>query len=159
MTDSIEPLSFCGLHCGTCWLRNGNVAEHATDLLAELKAMRFEAWGPAQADLNRKECGAFQHAQQALDVLAAWNHMRCEKSCRSGGGSAECKIRQCCKTSQRAGCWECERAETCEILGVLKPVNGGLYLDNIRRIKKVGVSAFLAESARHNGLTFYVDPE
>jgi hypothetical protein len=42
---------------------------------------------------------------------------------------------------------------------VLKPVNGRLYLDNIRRIKQVGVSAFLAESAGQKGLTFYADPE
>ena len=158
-TDQLEPLSFCGLHCGTCFIRNGQVADHATDLLAELRAMRFEAWGPQLAELNQKEFGAFRHARPTLEVLAAWNGMRCEKSCRRGGGSADCKIRECCKTNQRSGCWECERAEGCETLGALKPVNGRLNLDNIRRIKVVGVSAFLAECARQKGLTFYVDPE
>lgn len=159
MTDPLAPLSFCGLHCGTCWLKNGHVADHATDLLAELKTMLFGAWGPSLAELNRKEFAAFQHVQEALDVLAAWNHMRCEKFCRDGGGSADCKIRQCCKASQHAGCWECERVETCELLAALKPVNGRLNLDNIRRIKEVGVSAFLAESAGQKGLTFYADPK
>ncbi len=154
-TDQLEPLSFCGLHCGTCYLRNGHVAEHATALLAELKAMRFEAWGPAQGELNRKEFGAFRHAQHALDVLAAWNGMRCERACRQGGGSADCKIRECCKASQRAGCWECVRVETCETLAALNPVNGRLHMDNIRRIKRIGVAAFLAETAKHEGLTFY----
>jgi hypothetical protein len=158
MTDQLE-LSFCGLHCGTCFVRKGHVADHATDLLAELKAMRFEAWGPSLAEMNRKEFGAFRHARHAIDVLTAWGSMRCEKSCRSGGGSADCKIRECCQASQRAGCWECERAETCGVLAALKPVNGRLNIDNIRRIKVVGIPAFLAESAERKGLTFYTDLE
>ncbi len=159
LADQLEPLSFCGLHCGTCYLRNGHVAELATGLLSELKAMRFETWGPRLGEFNPKELGAFRHAQHALDVLAAWDNMRCERACREGGGSAECKIRKCCQTSRRAGCWECARAETCEILAELNPVNGRLHLTNIRCIKSVGVAAFLAEVAEQKGLTFYLDPE
>ncbi len=157
-TDEIEQLSYCGLHCGTCYLRNGHVADHATDLLAELKAMQFEKWGPPLARLNPTEFAAFRHTNAALEVLEAWNGMRCEKSCRRGGGSPDCKIRECCKASHRLGCWECDRVERCETLAVLKPVNGNLNIDNLRRIATIGLSAFLAESAKQNRLTFYTDP-
>lgn len=107
------------------------------------------------AKMNPAEFAAFRHAKGALAVLDAWNAMRCGKPCRSGGGSAGCRIRECCKTSHRLGCWECDRAEQCETLAALKPVNGKLNLDNLRRIKTIGVSAFLAESAKQKRLTFY----
>jgi len=158
-SDQLEQLAYCGLHCGTCYLRNGHIADHATALLAELKSMRFEKWGPPLASMNPREFAAFRHAQDALEVLEAWNAMRCERPCRSGGGSADCKIRECCKTSRRLGCWECGQAEQCETLAVLKPVNGNLHIDNLRRIKTIGVSAFLAESAKERRLTFYTDED
>jgi hypothetical protein len=156
--DQLEQLSYCGLDCGTCYVRNGHIADHATALLAEFKAMRFEKWGPPLATMNQREFGAFRHAQDALEVLEAWDAMRCEKPCRNGGGSADCKIRECCKASHRLGCWECDRAEQCETLVALRPVNGNLNIDNLRRIKTIGVSGFLAESAEHKRLTFYTDP-
>ncbi len=157
VTDGIEQVSYCGLHCGTCYLRNGHVADHVMSLLTELKAMRFEKWGPPLARMNPREFGAFRHTQDALDVLEAWNAMRCEKTCRSGGGSGDCRIRLCCKASDRPGCWECDRMEECETLAALKPVNGYLNVDNLRRIRAIGVPAFLAESAKQNRLTFYAD--
>jgi hypothetical protein len=140
-------------------VKNGNVADRATALLAELKGMRFEKWGPPLATMNPREFAAFGHAQNALDVLAAWHAMRCEKPCRSGGGSADCAIRECCKTSRRLGCWECDQAEQCPTLAALQPVNGRLNLDNLRRIKAIGLPAFLAESAQQHRLTFYTDPD
>jgi len=158
-TDPIEPLSYCGLHCETCYVRNGQIADHAMALLAEFKAMRFEKWGPPLARMNPGEFAAFRHTQDALGVLEAWDAMRCGKPCRSGGGSADCKIRECCKASHRLGCWECGQAEQCETLAFLKPVNGNLNIDNLRRIRTIGVSAFLAESAKQKRLTFYADPE
>ena len=157
-TEELEQLSYCGLHCGTCYVRNGHIADHATALLAKFKAMRFDKWGPPLARINPTEFGAFRHTYDALEVLEAWNAMRCEKSCRSGGGSTDCKIRECCKASHRLGCWECALVEQCETLAVLKPVNGNLNIENIRRIETIGVSAFLAESTRQNRLTFYADP-
>jgi hypothetical protein len=156
--DEIEQLSYCGLNCRTCYVRNGHTADHATGLLAEFKAMRFEKWGPPLARLNPTEFAAFRHTRDALEVLEAWNAMRCEKPCRSGGGSADCKIRECCKASHRLGCWECDQVEQCETLAVLKPVNGNLNIDNLRRIETIGLSAFLAELAKQHCLTFYSDP-
>ncbi len=47
--------------------------------------------------------------------------------------------------------------EECETLAALKPVNGYLNVDNLRRIRASGVPAFLAESAKQNRLTFYAD--
>ena len=158
MADQIEQLSYCGLCCGTCFVRNGHIVDHATALLAELKAIRFEQWGPPLARTNSKEFAAFRHANDTLEVLQAWNAMRCEKSCRNGGGSAKCAIRDCCEASGRLGCWECDRAEHCEPLAALKSVNGNLNIDNLRRIKTIGLSAFLAESAKHQGLSSYTDP-
>lgn len=157
VSDPLEQLSYCGLHCGTCYLKNGHVADHAIALLAEFKTMQFEKWGPPLAKMNQREFGAFRQTQDALDVLEAWDAMRCGKSCRHGGGSADCKIRECCKASHRLGCWECDRAEQCEALAALKPVNGTLNIQNLRRIKTIGASAFLAESTEHRRLTFYSD--
>ena len=54
--------------------------------------------------------------------------------------------------------WECDRAEHCEPLATLKSVNGNLNIDNLRRIKTIGISAFLSESAKQEGLSFYTDP-
>jgi hypothetical protein len=158
-SDRLEQLSYCGLHCGTCHVRNGEVVDRATALVAELKAMRFEKWGPALARMKPREFAAFRHAREALDVLAAWHAMRCEKACRNGGGSADCAIRECCKANRRLGCWECDQAEQCSTLAALQPVNGTLNLNNLRRIKAAGVSAFLAESAKQAQLTFYTDSD
>jgi hypothetical protein len=162
MSDQSSPLqriSYCGLDCGSCYLKNGNIADHATALFLELHDIQFNKWGPPLANMNAKELASFRHAGQCMEVLKAWDCMRCEKFCKEGGGSAECAVRDCCLNKGYAGCFECERAESCGTLGALKPVNGELNIENIRAIIARGAAAFVKESSQSRKLKFYLEPK
>ncbi len=154
-----ERLSYCGLDCGTCYLKNGRIADLATTLLSELTEIRFERWGPSLAKLNPLEVASFRHAESCMAVLKAWDCMRCDKFCKHGGGSSKCDIRDCCRNKGLAGCFECERFETCDTLSALKPVNGELNLVNIRKIIADGIDAFVEETSKSRDLKFYLEPK
>jgi hypothetical protein len=90
-----------------------------------------------------------------MEVLNSWDCMRCEKFCKDGGGPMKCSIRDCCREKGYAGCFECIRVESCDILGALKLVNGDLNIENIRKIVSGGVAAFIEESSKSVKLKFY----
>jgi hypothetical protein len=64
--------------------------------------------------------------------------LRAEKMCRGGGGNPWCKIRQCARKREFAGCWECGEADACRKLLLA-------YRPNLDRIRRGGMKAFLAK--------------
>jgi hypothetical protein len=155
----ISRISYCGLDCGTCYLKNGHIADHAKALYNELCDIQFDKWGAPLANINPKELASFCHAKQCMEVLKSWDCVRCEKFCKDGGGSMQCSIRDCCRERGYAGCFECASAESCDILGMLNPVNGNLNIENIRKIVVNGLAAFIEESSKSVKLKFYDETE
>jgi hypothetical protein len=147
-------IGYCGLYCGNCILRIGNVADLSRQLLEKFHEIKFEKWAKGLASLS-KELKAFENYESCYEVLEAWQEMRCEKVCKEGGGGASCKIRICCQKKNIEGCWECEQFEDCKTLAWLKPVNGEVNINNIRKIRSEGIEKFIEEMSRKEFCDFY----
>lgn len=130
-----SSLSYCGIDCGACFIRNSKIADQAQRLLAGFRKVRFEQWAKKLAKLNPRELSAFAKQEACYQVLQAWDAMRCGQTCRSGGGSKRCAIRHCCRKKKLAGCWLCGQSETCPTLGAVLAINGDLNLPKIRQRK------------------------
>ena len=137
-------IGYCALYCGNCVLRIGKVADLCGQLLEKFHEIKFEKWAKGLASLS-EEVKAFEKYESCYEVLKAWEEMRCEKPCREGGGSADCKIRICCRKKNIEGCWECEKFEDCDTLARLKPINGEVNINNIRKIRTEGIDKFIEE--------------
>ena len=128
---TVETLGYCGARCLTCFAYKRNVSEAAKALRRELRAEKLkESWKefPFLAD--------YASFKKSLDGLAA---LRCTKMCRGGGGNPWCKIRQCARKLEFAGCWECDEADACKkLLPACRP--------NLERIRRGGLKAFLAKA-------------
>jgi len=137
-------IGYCALYCGNCVLRIGKVADLCGALLEKFHEIKFEKWAKGLAALS-EELKAFDKYESCYEVLETWEEMRCEKPCREGGGSASCKIRICCQKKNLEGCWECEKFEDCDTLARLKPINGEVNINNIRKIRTEGIDKFIEE--------------
>ena len=128
---TVETLGYCGARCLTCFAYKRNVSEAAKALRRELRAEKLkESWKefPFLAD--------YASFKKSLDGLAA---LRCTTLCRGGGGNPWCKIRQCARKLEFAGCWECDEADACKkLLPASRP--------NLERIRRGGLKAFLAKA-------------
>ena len=149
-----KSVAYCALYCGNCVLRTGNVSDLARKLLEKFHEIKFEKWAKALAKIS-KELKAFENYNLCYEVLEAWDAMRCKNLCREGGGSSKCKIRICCQEKNLDGCWECENFEDCDTLAWLKPINGEVNLNNIRKIKTEGIDKFIEEISRKEFCDFY----
>ena len=152
--DETTEISYCALYCGNCFIRNGAVADQAQNLLDEFKKVNFEAWAEGLAMIS-PEMRAFSHCRECLDVLKAWDSMRCIHSCKEGGGSTGCRIRECCLGKGLNGCWECDLHNSCETLDWLKPVNGEINHDNIELILKEGTDVFIRKMKKQKYSAFH----
>ena len=57
------------------------------------------------------------------------------------------------------GCWECEQFEDCDTLAWLKPVNGEVNINNIRKIRTEGIDKFIEEMEGKEFCDFYETKE
>ena len=135
-------VAYCGLYCGDCVVRKGEIADLSKSLLARLRKAQFQRVGPGLATLF-KEFRALENTAQCCGCLHALSALRCGKTCREGGGSPRCAIRTCCREKGLEGCWDCDAFEQCPKLAYLEPVNGDAVLRNIGKIRKAGMAAFL----------------
>jgi len=147
-------IAYCGLYCGNCILRTGNIADLARELLGKFQEIKFEKWAKGLASLS-EEVKAFEKYESCYEVLKAWDAMRCVKLCKDGGGSSACEIRICCKKKNLEGCWECEQFEDCETLAGLKPINGEVNINNIKKIRTEGIVKFIEEISCKEFCDFY----
>lgn len=138
-----SDVAYCGLYCGDCVIRRGEVSARARQLL---ETMRTEAFARLARGLPRVAPGAAEGLREyetGMRVLASMCFLDCAATCREGGGSRDCAIRACCEARSLAGCWQCDEAEQCPTLGKLEPIHRGANLANIRKIRDEGMAAFL----------------
>lgn len=141
----ISEIAYCGLFCGDCVIRNGEIGALSDKLLASIETSDFQ-----------KLCAGLPHVMPGFEPLkdcqilmrslAAMKKLDCVKLCKEGGGSAACRIKKCCTEKNLEGCWDCDGYVDCKTLAWLNPVHAGANIHNIERIRKLGAEIFLKGS-------------
>jgi len=139
MQGDKKLIAYCGLCCGDCFNHKGEIADLSRDLRKKLREAKFDQVSSGLSKFFKE----FRNYKQCYDVLGAMVKLRCNRTCRGGGGPPSCKIRNCCQKKNIQGCWECEEFEICEKLNFLKPIHGDAHLKNLIKIKKMGIDRFL----------------
>ena len=137
-------IAYCGLCCNECVNYKGEIADLARDLRKKLREEKFDLMASGMSKYS-KEFGGYETFYETLGAMV---RLRCSRRCREGGGHPGCRIKKCCVKKDYQGCWECDEAEACEKHGFLKPVHGEGNVDNLRRIRKNGLEAFMAPGGR-----------
>lgn len=147
MSEKQKFISYCGQYCGECPAYTQSIANPAKELRAELRRSKCDKAAAGLAKIPA--FGAFKHYRQFCELLDALMKMHCNKPCRTGGGFVQCRIRKCVKKKGLSGCWQCDDFPVCTTLGALEEYGDvdRTYLKNLRKIRKVGPSAF-AKSKR-----------
>jgi hypothetical protein len=139
-----DLIGYCGLYCGTCPGYTQIPANLAKELRTELKKGKFDKVADFLAKMP--PFAAFKYYKQGYELLGAITKLRC-KGCKSGGGSPTCKIRICAKQKKFAGCWQCDKTESCKNFVFLIEGNDKTYQKNLRMIRKSGLAGFLEKQA------------
>jgi len=141
MAKKTDLIGYCGMYCGDCVGQTQTVANLAKDLRAELRRYKFQDTAKDFAKIPIfKE---FKDYDKCYNLLGTMMKMRCNKTCRGGGGPPDCKIRICCRNKGIKGCWLCKDFPTCDTLSFLEVHHGKAHLKNLRKIKKLGPITFL----------------
>lgn len=139
--EDIALITYCGLCCLDCHSHAGKIPDLARDLRKELRRVHYEKF--AEALSAYPFGGPLKNYQDCYDLLGLMMKFRCTKGCRAGGGPPFCRIRECCREKDIAGCWECSNYPDCEKLDYLNAVHGDAHRKNLARIRKKGVKGFL----------------
>ncbi len=140
--ERTELAAYCGLYCGACAVKNGQIRDTAKALQQMLEAYGYAQWAPMLAEF----VPATKHYPEFEGVLAWLMAQDCE-GCLAGGGNPACAIRICAREKGFAGCWECAEV-ACEKLQEIDQAH--CYpgaLENRQRIREIGLAAWLAEQA------------
>jgi len=139
-TEGSELRAYCGLYCGACGIKNGQIRDTARALQDMLAAYDYADWAPQVAEF----VPATKHYPEFEGVLA-WLATQDCPGCMGGGGDPACAIRICAREKGGAGCWECTET-TCD---KLREIDGGYRAtsENRQRIRETGLAAWLAEQA------------
>ena len=129
--------AYCGLYCGDCVRYQSKSSDLARQLLEELDHQKFSEYAKLKSN-HRKE---FEHYDSIISGLKAISTLKCDISCRLGGDGCEgpCDIIKCVKAKVLEGCWECDSFEKCAKLDFLKPFHGNAPVNNLRKIKELGI--------------------
>ena len=141
MTNKLNSVAYCGLCCDDCFARKGEIADLARDLRKVLRQSKFKRYADFMSQYSFFE--KFKDYDTCYEVLGQMVKYRCSKNCSDGGGPPFCKIRKCCQKKDIAGCWQCDSFETCEKLKFLEPTHEEAHIKNCRKLKKIGIDAFL----------------
>jgi hypothetical protein len=120
-------VAYCGLYCPKCY-RN-TVSGAALSLRREMLSASLKDTCGKNPSLRESE--SFRKDMDGLISL------KCPKPCKAGGWNPECRIRECCVSNGRAGCWECAHFEKCLHLKEQ-------FVRNIREIRKSGIGGFVS---------------
>jgi len=52
-------------------------------------------------------------------------------------------MKKCCIGKSLEGCWDCDDFVNCKTLAWLNPVHSGANVENIERIRRIGMELFL----------------
>lgn len=145
----VELTAYCGLYCGDCIRFKSKASALASDLLNELETAKFGDY----AKVKQSQISDFQHFEVMLKLLGHISQLICEVPCRQGGDGCidSCQIIECVKEKSFEGCWECTDYVTCEKLEFLKPFHGDTPLNNLHKIKELGIHAW----AKHRGKCYH----
>jgi len=141
--DSKDPslISYCGLYCGDCHAFRGKISDLAIELRKELRRTQYDKFSKY---ISKYDSGKeLKHFNETYDALGAMVRFRCAQGCRAGGGTNNCKIKECCINAKFEGCWECSEMEKCPKLNVLKPTHRKANIKNLQTIRKKGKAEFL----------------
>jgi hypothetical protein len=132
-----ELTAYCGLYCGDCIRYQCRASDLANELLDEFDNLHFTEYANVK-QTHRKE---FDNFDSLIAALKAISEIKCEMPCRLGGDGCDgtCEIIQCIRDKAFEGCWECHSFEKCERLDFLKPFHGDAPLENLRKIKALGI--------------------
>jgi hypothetical protein len=145
-TDDSDLVSYCGLFCPDCPLFKGKVSDIAKDLRKELRRVEYDAF--AKYISNFPSGKYFKKFNIFYSVLGSLVKYRCENSCKLGGGSKDCEIRQCNLKKKFKGCWECSEYKFCNKLDALNSLHGNKHRKNLKRICENGISEMLKTGDR-----------
>jgi hypothetical protein len=144
MAKKTELVAYCGLYCAECPVYTQTAANLAKDLRSQLRKDKFGEAAPSLAKMAQFK--AFKHYGKGYELLGAIMKMRCpHNSCREGGWSPGCKIKKCAIKKRLDGCWQCNDFPTCKTLKVLEEMGDTSHLKNLRKIKRIGVAAFVRQ--------------
>ncbi len=139
--EGAELAAYCGLYCGACGLKTGQIRNAAQTLQHMLKAYNYNEWAPTLAEF----VPATKHYREFEGVMEWLVTQDCE-GCPAGGGNPGCTIRICAKEKGFAGCWECADADCDKVqqeIGKSAPIAA----ENQQRIREAGLETWLAEQA------------
>lgn len=136
--EGAELAAYCGLYCGACAIKNGQIRDTAKSLQGMLKAYAYPDWAPMLAEF----VPATKHYPEFDGVLEWLTAQDCE-GCLAGGGNPQCAIRICAREKGFAGCWECSE-DPCEKLQGIDQGSPDVP-KNRERIREAGLEAWLAE--------------
>ena len=141
-----DLVSYCGLVCPDCPLFKGKVSDLARDLRKELRMVQYDKFAKYMSKFPAgKELKQFDNFFSVLGNLIKY---RCESSCKMGGGSKECEIRQCNLKQNLNGCWECSKYKFCNKLNSLNSLHADTHRNNLEIINKKGIEELLKTEDR-----------
>lgn len=101
------------------------------------------------AELKSTGNPIFKNYDTFSEVLAEINKLKCIAPCSEGGCKPDCGIRDCVKSKNYEGCWECARRSTCELLEPLKEHHGETIDHNLEMIKEHGLDNWSEKRGKH----------
>ena len=131
----------CGLYCGACAIKNGQIGKAASDLKRMLEVYEYASWTPYAVELFP----ATKHYKEFEAVLGWLTGQDCP-ACRAGGGNPACEMRKCARERKLEGCFACDDEATCEHLA-LADKTYPVMAENRRRLREIGKAAWLEEQA------------
>jgi hypothetical protein len=137
-------VAYCGLFCGNCIIRRGQIGELSAKLLQIMETPDFQKLAHGLPKLMPDQFRALERVEEGHRFLEALGHLDCQEVCKQGGGTTGCKIRECCQEKGIEGCWCCPQMESCKALDWLCPVNGDAHIRNLRILRDQGMAAFLS---------------
>jgi len=75
MTGRRELVAYCGLYCGDCFNRRGEIADLARDLRKKLRETKFDQHARGLS----RFFPAFRGYEQCYEVLGAMVRLRCKR--------------------------------------------------------------------------------
>jgi hypothetical protein len=141
MSRKSDLIGYCGIYCGDCPGHTQTAANLARDMRKELRQHRFDKTAQVLAKFPLFKQLKDYHVCYA--VLGTMTKLRCERPCRSKGGSPKYGPMGCCRKRKIDGCWQCDDFPTCKKLRFLEVNHGVAHLRNLRKIKKAGPAAFV----------------
>jgi hypothetical protein len=130
--DKLEQVTYCGLYCGLCTMRN-RIPKQAAALRDTMRNEDWEEWGVEVP--NFKEFWALLNGLVELEP---------DRSCRSGKcGSPFCGIRNCAREKGVEVCPFCDEYPCSHILGLAEGYV--TMLADGKRMKEKGLDVWIAE--------------